>query len=148
MKLNVSVFLSNVKDKKGKQQVQVYNNGVAVTQDAVNKQLQLLAKSIDDVNAAVLHLAKTSAVKAKHNSCCERKHNEPVCGEREIYYDEKAKIVIVEVEIGYYDDVKIVNQNLVILDGDKFKVVEALDEFGNATKKLKEAVKFRGFWKD
>lgn len=137
MKLNVSVCLSSVKGKKGKQQVQVYNNGVAVQQDAVNKQLQLLAKSIDDVNAAVLHLAKTSAVKqpaqqeAEYDSCCEQKQDE-----------------LVEVDIDYYDEVKIVNQNLVILDGDKFKVIEAFDEFDNPTKKLKNAVKLRGFWKD
>lgn len=137
MKLNVSVCLSSCKGKKDKQQVQVYNNGVAVTQDAVNKQLQLLAKSIDDVNAAVLHLAKTSAVKqpvqqeAECNSCCEKKQDE-----------------LVDVDINHYGEVKIVNQNLVILDGDKFKVVEALDKFSNPTKKLKNAVKLRGIWKD
>lgn len=137
MKLNVSVCLSSCKGKKGKQQVQVYNNGVAVTQDAVNKQLQLLAKSIDDVNAAVLHLAKTSVVKPKQqeaecDSCCKQEQDE-----------------LCEVELDFFDEVKIVNQNLVILDGDKFKVVEALDALGNPTKKLKdEAITLRGFWKD
>ena len=128
------------------------NSGFTMSSDnsKINKCIELLAQNIDEVKEAVLHLAKTSAVKptqqkAECNSCCEQK---PVCGEREIYYDEKEKIVIVEVEIGYYDDVKIVNQNLVILNGDKFKVVEALNRLGNPTKKLKEAVKFRGFWKD
>ena len=133
MKLNVSVCLSSVKGKRGKQQVQVYNNGVAVQQDAVNKQLQLLAKSIDDVNAAVLHLAKTSAVKqavqqnAECNSCCDR---------------------VVRVNTDDFENIKGINQSLVLLDGRKFKVQKAYDENNNVTRSVKSAAIFEGFWKD
>lgn len=136
MKLNVSVCLSSVKGKKGKQQVQVYNNGVTVQQDAVNKQLQLLAKSIDDVNAAVLHLAKTSAVKqdvqqeAECDSCCEQSQDE-----------------LVEIWRKHHE-IKFVNQNLIIVDGRKFKVCELLDCYNRKVQRLKEATYFKGFWKD
>lgn len=102
----------------------------------INKCIELLAQNIDEVKEAVLHLAKTSAVKPKQqeaecNSCCEQKNDK-----------------LAEVTIDDWADVKIVNQNLVLLRGSRFKVIAALDEYRNPTKKLKEAKYFRGFWKD
>lgn len=134
MKLNVSVSLSQ--GKKPVVKCNKSNFTMSSDNSKINKCIELLAQNIDEVKEAVLHLAKTSVVKptqqeAECNSCCEQKQDK-----------------LAEVELDHYDKVKIVNQNLMVLNGHKFKVVEAFDKDDNLTKKLKNAVKFRGFWKD
>lgn len=140
MKLNVSVSIQNGKKPSVKCN---RTNIVSSNNDSATQQcIELLAKNIDEVREAVLHLAKTSAVKPEQEDDCDSCD----CCDDEIVEDEDDDLI--EVYLEDYGSVKIVNQNLILLNGEKFKVVEAYDNDDNQTTKLKQATRVLGYWRD